>query len=117
MNPYLDIQKNPHTKIIVNGNKPILIDCYIDTGFSGGIAIPVIYRNNFVSKPKSLQRFVLADGSMMPVELFKIEVKYKNIKKLISGIFTQGKDALVGVDFLKGFKLILDLRKFTISLD
>lgn len=117
MNPYLDIDKNPRVSLIVKDLKSLPLDAFIDTGFTGGIAIPIKLKHYFQVRPGLIQRFILADGSVMTVQLFEFMVNYKNNNKLVSGFFTSGKDALVGIEFLKGFKFILDLKKFTISLD
>ena len=56
MNPYLDKGNNPHVEVKVFLSKWTLIDCYLDTGFSGGISLPNKYRNLFLSrKPLSFQ--------------------------------------------------------------
>ena len=117
MNPYLDIQKNPHIQVKVDGKESFVIDCFIDTGFTGGIILPTKYKNYFQDKPNFMQRFILADGSLMPVGLYKIRVGYKNINKVVSGFFTKSKEALIGIEFLTGLRFILDLKKFTVSLD
>lgn len=117
MNPYIDIQNNPHVQIKVNGNNEFVVDCFIDTGFTGGIVLPVEYKKYFSEKPNSMQRFLLANGSLMPVELYKIQIVYKNTKKTVSGFFTKGKEVLVGIEFLTDFKFTLDLRKLQIGLE
>lgn len=117
MNPYLDVQKNPHIQVKVYGKESFLIDCFIDTGFTGGIVLPIKYKNYFQDKPSSMQRFMLADGSLVSVGLYKVKVGYKNTIKIVSGFFTKGKEVLIGIEFLTGFKFTLDLKKFKVSLD
>lgn len=53
----------------------------------------------------------------MTVEVYKVKVRYEKIEKVISLMFTKGNDALIGIEFLTGFKFTLDLKKFAISLD
>ncbi|OGK25132.1 hypothetical protein A3A46_02320 [Candidatus Roizmanbacteria bacterium RIFCSPLOWO2_01_FULL_37_13] len=118
MNPYLDKGNNPHVEVKVFLSKWTLIDCYLDTGFSGGISLPNKYRNLFLSrKPLSFQRFLLADGSIKQYPIYETKVKYKNKEKPIIIFFSPNKDALVGIEFLLGFKFVLDLKKFKVSLE
>jgi predicted aspartyl protease len=118
MNPYLDIEGNPHIKVNIYLSSWIAIDCYIDTGFAGGILIPERYQINFSVKiPNSFQRFQLADGSIKSYPIYRVKVKYKKKEKIVPLLFSSGKEGLVGIEFLLGFKLILDLKKFRIELD
>lgn len=52
---YLDPQNNPHLKIEVFLSSWITVDCLIDTGFSGGIALPESFLPGFGQKPIGYQ--------------------------------------------------------------
>ena len=115
---YLSSAKHPHLKLeVMGGSKWIMTDCLVDTGFSSGIAIPVKYESRMRSISKWQQSFELADGSTVTYELHKVTVKYKYVSKVVSAIFTQGSDALLGIEFLDGFRFLLDLKNNTVSLD
>lgn len=117
MNPYLDKEQNPHVKIAIYLSSWFTIDCFIDTGFAGGISLPMQYQNLFKArKPITFQRFLLADGSTKLYPIFETKVKYKDKERTIT-IFFSGKEALVGIDFLRGLQFVLDLKKFKVSLE
>ncbi len=118
MNLYLDKENSPHIVVNVFSSKYTAIDCYIDTGFSGGLSLPKKYKHLFKgSRPISFLDYRLGDGSLKTFEIYNIKIKFIDKEKIISAFFTDGKDALVGIEFLTGFKFTLDLKKFTINLD
>ena len=116
MNPYLDRERSPHIKVEIFLFSWIDFDCIIDTGFAGGISIPKHFQNYFKSRqPLTFQRFILADGSTRLHPLYETKVKFKNKEKTIFIVFS-GKEALVGIEFLLGFRFVLDLKKFLVIL-
>jgi len=117
MNPYLDKQYNPHVKIEILLANWIIVDCLVDTGFSGGIALPKRFREGFHQKPVLYQRYELADGSFTSFSLYETEVKFKSTTRGITLFFTKSSEGLVGIEFLTGFKLVLDLKKFLVMIE
>lgn len=116
MNPYLDGQNNPHLKLEVFLSSWVAIDCLIDTGFSGGVALPVSLLSAFKKKPIAYQEYELADGSFTTFGIYKARVRFEEVNKEITLLFTKSKEGLVGIEFLTGFRLLLDLKKFQIKL-
>mgnify|MGYP001615294661 CR=1 FL=1 len=93
------------------------IDCLIDTGFSGGLALPVSFKKYFPKNMFFESRFVLADGSEAKVETSFTTVKYQNLRKEIAVIFMgNNSEGLVGVDFLNHQRFCLDLKKRKVEL-
>lgn len=117
MKIYLDRNHHPHTKLPVFFNTWITIDCLIDTGFSGGISLPNKYEKYVKSKPVAFQRYTLADGSSREYAIYEQKVRFDSHEKVITSFFTPANEALVGIEFLIGFKFILDLKHFSISLE
>ena len=117
MNPYLDAQNNPHLKLEVFISSWVAVDCLIDSGFSGGIALPISLHSAFRQKPVAYQEYELADGSFTTFSIYKARVRFKNVNKEITLLFTKSKEGLVGIEFLIGFRLVLDLKKFQIELN
>ena len=117
MNPYLDQHHNPRLQIQVKLSTWETLDCLIDTGFSGGIALPQKAQKKLDSKPIAFQEYELADGSHKIFTLYKIESRFNHRQKLITGFFTESNEGLVGIEFLTGFYLELNLKRFTISLE
>lgn len=93
-----------------------VVDCLIDTGFSGGVSLPLAFITQIKGKPRWRQAFELADGSIVEYDLYKISILYNKREKLLSGIFSKSDEALVGLEFLDGFRFILDLKKYQVSL-
>ncbi|EKD57422.1 MAG: hypothetical protein ACD_57C00308G0006 [uncultured bacterium] len=117
MNPYLDSQNGARIKIQVYLNSWMGADCLIDTGFSGGLSLPETFLSNFKQKPVGYQVYELADGSDTVFSIYKVKIRYKKIVKNITLFFTKSTDSLVGIEFLKGCKFILDLKKFQTNLE
>jgi clan AA aspartic protease len=116
MNPYLDGQNNPHLKVDIFLSSWEGVDCLIDSGFSGGIALPVSLHSAIKQKPIVYQEYELADGSFKTFSIYKARVRFKEVNKEITLLFTKSKEGLVGIEFLTGFRLVLDLKKFKIKL-
>lgn len=117
MNPYLNKENNPYIKIDVFISKWTTIGAIIDTGFAGGISLPKKYLRFFNNRiPLTIQRFVLADGSTKLYPIYEANVRYKGKVKSVYLVFS-GEQALVGIEFLTGFKFVLDLKKFSVSLE
>jgi len=117
MNIYIDSKNHPHIRIDVLLASSKKVDCFIDTGYTGGLSLPDSFRSLINMDRISFQDFEIGNGSIMTVEMYKVKIRYEKVEKNISLMFTKGDDALVGIEFLTGFKLTLDLKKFTISLD
>lgn len=116
-NPYLTPQNHPRVKIgVLKGSFKKKVDCLIDTGFSGGLALPESYQAQLKLRPLAYQELELADGSWVVFAVYEIKIKYKQLIRTISLIFTKSEDALLGIEFLEGLKLVLDLKKKKISL-
>lgn len=114
---YLSANHQPYAKVKVRfGKKWELVDCLIDTGFSSGLALPERYLTFMKAVSKWKQAFELADGSLVEFNLYKLTVKFGGKPKIISAIFSKSSDALVGIEFLDGFRLELDLKEYKISL-
>lgn len=117
MNPYLDGQNNPHLKLEIFLSSWVEVNCLIDSGFSGGIALPVSLQSAFRQKPIAYQEYELADGSFTTFSVYKARVRFEGANKEITLLFTKSKEGLVGIEFLTGFRLVLDLKKFQIKLN
>lgn len=117
MNPYLDPQNNPHLELEIFLSYWTVANCLIDTGFSGGIALPASLFTNFKQEPIAYQEYELADGSFTTFKIYKARVRFKDVNKEITLLFTKSKEGLVGIEFLTGFRLMLDLKKLKIELN
>lgn len=115
---YLSSNNHPHAKVKIKFDKTWEdVDCLIDTGFSSGISLPERYLSLIRSPSKWRQSFELADGSEVEFDLYKLVVRFGNQTKVVSAIFTKGKDALMGIEFLNGLRFLFDLKNYKISLE
>ncbi|MBI2008226.1 hypothetical protein HYS82_01060 [Candidatus Amesbacteria bacterium] len=117
MNPYLNPQNQPHLKLEVFLDAWSSVDCLIDTGFSGGIALPESYLSGFKHSPSVYQEFELADGSYTTFAVYQTKVKFEKIVKDSTLFFTKSSEGLVGIEFLTGFKFTLDLKMSLVKLE
>ena len=114
MNPYLTPERHPRVKIKISLSVLKEIDFLLDTGFSGGVSLPERLKPR--ERPIGYQEYELADGSRVVFDLFEVKANYQGIPKTVTAIFSKSEDALVGIEFLEGLILTLNLKKFTISL-
>lgn len=117
MNPYLDPQNNPYLKIEVLLSSWKTVDCLIDTGFSGGIALPKNFLVGFKERPLVYQEYELADGSFTTFAVYQTRARFKSISRELTLFFTKSNEGLLGIEFLTGFRLVLDLKKFFVTLE
>jgi predicted aspartyl protease len=87
----------------------------VDTGFSGGIALPLDVIEDMNLELATFDTFTLATGEIveLPVFLGKVVIKGDEIETwFISGDFLLGMEFLCSV----GSSLLLDFRKDTVKL-
>ena len=89
----------------------------IDTGFSGGITLPQKFAEHFKEKPIMYHEFELADGSRRKYPIYKLKLSFNHERKEVNLSFTESKESFVGIEFLLGFRFILDLKRFHVTLD
>lgn len=118
MKAFLDSRGHAYIRLrLPSFNKVIEIDFLVDTGFSGGIAIPSNLEHKFNFPRISRATWELADGSEIELDVYLGRIKaQKGRDEEISAIFSDGKEGLVGIEFLRGKKFVLDLKKFAVSL-
>jgi len=116
--PYL-IGKHPFLKLKVkfpDRKNWITIECLIDTGFSGGLVLPLSYQKNFPNNEFIEARYLLADNSEITVDATFTLVEFSGKKKEVAVVFMGDTQGLVGVEFLNQMKFCLDLRKNKVEL-
>ena len=118
MSVYLSENHYPHVKLnLGKGKKEVKVDCLIDTGFSSGIALSQRLQSKLKLASVARQDFEMADGSIVPFDVYLVDTTYKNVKKKLVLVFTKSDDNLVGMEFLNGFRFLLDLKDYQITLD
>ena len=117
MNVYIGLRNHPRVKLHVFFNSWLIVDCLIDTGFSGGISLPQKYKTFLKDAPIMYQKYELADGSKKLYSIYKLKIKFNSTIKIVNLSFTESDESFIGTEFLTGLKLTLDLKKLLISLD
>ena len=116
--PYL-IGKHPYLKLKVKlpkGRKWLAIECLIDTGFSGGLVLPLKYQKYFPENEFIEAHYLLADNSEITVDTTYTFVDFEGNKKEVAVVFMGDNQGLVGVEFLDQMKFCLDLKQKTAEL-
>lgn len=116
MTPYLTENSQPRVKLKIVSPSVKTINCLIDTGFSGGLALSGKFLKYFPNQPIAFQEFELADGSMIDFAVYQATVQVKSKRKVLSTIFTKSYDNLIGIEFLHDLRFVLDLKKEEIEL-
>lgn len=110
--------KHPFIKLKVELDQKrwVDLDCLVDTGFSGGLAIPEHYQTSFPASKFIEAQFVLADGSTVSVNTTITMVKFNTHEKEVAVVFMGNSDSLVGVEFLDQMRFCLDLISYRAEL-
>lgn len=117
MNPYFGLRNSPRLRLDVSFSSWKAVDCLIDTGFSGGLVLPESYESQIKQGPIGYQEYELADGTIVLFTVYNLQVRYGKTTKRVSAFFTKSSEGLVGIEFLTGFKFVLDLRKILVVLE
>ena len=118
MQPYLDLKNNPWVDIELDLSVKTDVKCLIDTGFSGGIALPHYYFSLFKNKvPISTENYEFANGQQNEFAIYALTVRVNKIKVDVKVMFIESGMPLVGISFLKHFTFEMCIPKKQISLN
>lgn len=108
---YLSSRQHPYARASLPGvDEDVELDCLIDTGFAGGIAIPNDLKDEFNFPSIGRRVWELADGSEIELEILAGRVKFEGVEKEVAVLFIGRREGLVGIEFLKGMRFLLDLK-------
>lgn len=112
------IGKHPFVtlRIKLPKNKWMQLTSLVNTGFSGGIALPNKFHDYFPTNTFIKASFVLADGTGLTVDSTYTSVEYKGKRKEVAVVFMGDSDSLIGVEFLNQMRFCLDLKKNRVEL-
>jgi predicted aspartyl protease len=123
MDGTLQGNSSPRIKIEIYGawgrqNPPVLFEAIVDTGFTGGISIPITQALPLGLTLFSTATFTLADNSKENTFLCIGMARLESEERPMVFSLTKGNDILVGTDFLSAFnaKLELDYKSKTFSV-
>jgi predicted aspartyl protease len=108
---YLTDHDSPRISIGIKAPKTwTIVDCLIDTGFSSGIALGLSLLPKLQPQKIAEQEFELADGSRIFFNVYVVKIRENGKIRELPAIFTESKDHLVGMEFLLGHRLMIDLK-------
>ena len=117
MDVYLDEKNNPWVVISLRLLEKSDIKCILDTGFSGGIALPKYYLPLVAKKtPLFSERFEFASGEVTTFPIYTTPVRCQKKSFNVKLMFIDNTTPLVGISFLKHYKLELDIPNKLIAL-
>jgi clan AA aspartic protease len=92
-------------------------NAWIDTGFTGGLALPQEVINRLALPDGPVVTAVLADGSTIVVNTYTAAVKWFGPTLTAEVVPKAGDVTLLGTQLMRHHKLTVDYRKNTVSLD
>ncbi|MBI2309926.1 hypothetical protein HYU89_03420 [Candidatus Collierbacteria bacterium] len=111
MKVYLTDHDSPRISIGIKAPKNRLtIDCLIDTGFSSGIALGLSLLPKLQPQKIAEQEFELANGIRIFFNVYVVKIWENSKIRELPAIFTESEDHLVGMEFLLGHRLMIDLK-------
>lgn len=114
---YLGPKLHPYVQVTAIGaRRNFRLNCLIDTGFAGGIALPLRLKEKLKFPFICTRVWKLADGSEIELDVFAGKVKFSEKQKEIAVIFIGREEGIVGIEFLKGMRFVLDLKEKKVEL-
>jgi len=90
-------------------NPPRKYTALIDTGFTGGVSIPIIQALPLGLVLRTTANFTLADGSVDSTYICMGMAMMGNIAKAVTFSLSKGNEILIGTEFLDTFKVKMEL--------
>lgn len=113
----MDSKLHPYVEVRVKGSEQDFeVDCLVDTGFAGGVVLPQELRDKVDFTPMARRVWRLADGSEIELVVFAGQIGFKGEEKKMAILFIDRGEGLVGIEFLKGMRFVLDLKEREVEL-
>ena len=114
---FLDEDNNPHAIVPIYMDTVLIpVACIIDTGFNGDILLTQKFSKYFTPIEDCFKTYQTATGALQKHQLYTGTVGVDGIKRTSSFIFTKSSHNLIGIHFLQGYKLTLDLKNYTVDI-
>ena len=89
------------------GNTPqVTRHAIVDTGFTGGLALPWSVITSLGLNHTGIEDLVLADGNKKPFKTFDGFASVQRIEKRVT-VYEMSNESLLGMSFLNGLQLIV----------
>ena len=98
-----------HVEIEVMGlRRSQQITAIVDTGFDGAICLPISFAVALGLELVGWEFVQYADGRIARELLFRGTVRFQDSVREVNISLTEGDEALVGLEMLRGYKMVLD---------
>jgi clan AA aspartic protease len=101
----------------VSHDVPALFEAWIDTGFTGEIALPLAIIQNLGLPQSGTVSAELANGEAVIMSTYTCIIDWFGTDQQIEVVANQGGSPLLGVGLLRGHRLIVDYTSLTLSID
>jgi clan AA aspartic protease len=85
-----------------------LLECVIDTGFSGALMLPEKLVSQLNARQVGTEWFTLVGGREIEAAIFVVEIYWFDALRTINAVISETDDALIGTELLKGTVLTVD---------
>lgn len=113
----IDSENQVRIEIEIQGlYKKVPYGAILDTGFSGGLLLPLITAVELGLEKVGGGNVVLADGSVKTLPIFLCKVKMGGKINDVSTI-VMGNDVLIGMELITGYQICVAAGKGTVTVD
>lgn len=89
-------------------DESLTVNAVIDSGFSGCLLLPLKTIESIGLKVASSGRAMLADGQIVPFDIYDGTILWDGLDRRIEIIATDG-ESLLGMELLKGYRVRMDV--------
>lgn len=94
-----------------------IVECIIDTGFSGELMLPRTLVDQLQLVITGEQEFTVAGGGLLPAFTSLVEIEWLGGRHAAEVIVSEGTDMLLGTVLLAGTRLKIDYVKCTVEIE
>jgi clan AA aspartic protease len=105
-----ELQARVEVVLRLVGRDDLCIECVVDTGFQGALALPAATVTALGALPGGQTWVKLADDSPALVEVFNVIVLWDD-REIPATVMAMGSRPLVGAELLEGFNLSADFEE------
>ncbi|HYX29706.1 MAG TPA: hypothetical protein VE863_14160 [Pyrinomonadaceae bacterium] len=110
------ITRTSEPVIPVRFSDNLLIDCVVDTGFSGGLMLPAETLASLSIPIIGKETFQLVSGHFLVASLALGEIEWLGQRRFVRVVISDTSDALIGAELLDGNRLVIDYAANTVVI-
>ena len=102
--------------ILVRLGQGATIECVLDTGFDGGLLLPLEFVSQMQLPILGELAFELVGGARMTAEIALADIEWLGKLRQIEVVVSEGEDALIGTELLIATTLTIDYNTSTVTI-